>query len=135
MFRGEPIGKYFNSHDCGIIQFQESENLSAEAIAGAVRHIKEGAFLRVIWWFDRFDNKRFRSHLVCIPPYENAPKCGVFATFFLVQTHHRGIRCFKEFYRYRIGSSEVPNTAFAVPGTTYVTRRLNEYLRLLRFIC
>ncbi|QNU66208.1 SAM-dependent methyltransferase [Ruminiclostridium herbifermentans] len=79
-FRGEPIGKYFSAHDGGIIQFQESENLSAEAIERVIKHIKEGTFLRVIWWFDRFDDKRYRSCLVCNPPYDNAPKCGVFAT-------------------------------------------------------
>lgn len=71
IFRGEPIGKYYNSHDCGIIQIQESENLPAETIAGAVGHIKEGAFLRVIWLFDRFDDKRFRSHLESIIKDQN----------------------------------------------------------------
>lgn len=80
LFSGMPIGKFFNSHDGGIIQFCECENTPEEAITGAIKNIKEGSFLRVIWWFDRFDDKRFRSHLVCNPPYENAPKCGVFAT-------------------------------------------------------
>lgn len=79
-FKGESIGKYFNAHDGGIIQFQKSENLSAEAIERVVKYIKEGAFLRIIWWFDRFDDKRYRSCLLCNPPYDNAPKCGVFAT-------------------------------------------------------
>jgi excinuclease ABC subunit A len=79
-FRGEPIGKFFSSHEGGVIQFKESENLSAETIIRVIKHIKEGAFLRVIWWFERFDDKRYRSHLVCNPPYDNAPRCGVFAT-------------------------------------------------------
>lgn len=79
-FRGKPIGKFINVHDGGIIQFQELEDLPAEAIASAVRQIRGGTFLRVLWWFDRFDDRRYRSHLVCNPPYANAPRCGVFAT-------------------------------------------------------
>lgn len=80
LFRGNPIGKFFNAHDGGRIQFQKSENTSADEITESIKRIKAGAFLRVIWWFDRFDDKRYRSHLMCNPPYENAPKCGVFAT-------------------------------------------------------
>lgn len=35
---------------------------------------------RVIWWFDRFDKNTYRKTLLCKPPYENAPKTGIFAT-------------------------------------------------------
>jgi|GEM_PF-4388050 len=80
LFKGTPVGKSHSCHDGDAIQFQESENLSYEAIIRVLKHIKEGAFLRLIWWFDRFDDIRYRSHLVCNPPYDNAPKCGVFAT-------------------------------------------------------
>jgi excinuclease ABC subunit A len=37
-------------------------------------------YLRLLWWFDRFDRKELRRTLQVNPPYENAPKCGVFAT-------------------------------------------------------
>ncbi|MGF7142010.1 excinuclease ABC A subunit [Anaerotaenia torta] len=80
LFKGKPIGKFLSAHNGGVIQFQESENASADAITKSIKQIKEGAFLRVIWWFDRFDNKRYRSHSMCNPPYDNAPRCGVFAT-------------------------------------------------------
>lgn len=80
LFKGKPIAKFHNAHNGGVIQFQESENVSADAITQSIQQIKEGAFLRVIWWFDRFDDKRYRSHLMCNPPYDNAPRCGVFAT-------------------------------------------------------
>ena len=80
LFKGKSVGKFFNTHNGGVIQFQESENASADAITKSIMQIKEGAFLRVIWWFDRFDDKRYRSHLMCNPPYDNAPRCGVFAT-------------------------------------------------------
>ncbi len=80
LFNGNPVGKFLNVHNAGVIQFQESINVSADAITKLIKHIKEGFILKVIWWFDRFDDKRYRSHLMCNPPYENAPKCGVFAT-------------------------------------------------------
>lgn len=79
-FRGNPIGKFFNAHDGGRIRFWESENASSDEISEALKPIKAGAFFRVIWWFDRFDDKRYRSHFMCNPPYDNAPRCGVFAT-------------------------------------------------------
>lgn len=80
LFRGNPIGKYLNLHDGGMIKFQEVESDLTGEIAESIKYIETGAFLRVIWWFDRFDDKRYRNHLMCNPPYENAPKCGVFAT-------------------------------------------------------
>jgi excinuclease ABC subunit A len=36
-------------------------------------HIKIG------WWFHRFDKKDYRKITLCDPPYENAPRTGVFA--------------------------------------------------------
>ena len=37
-------------------------------------------YLRLLWWFDRFDRKELRRTLQVHLPYENAPKSGVFAT-------------------------------------------------------
>ena len=36
--------------------------------------------IRVIWWFHKFEKECFRNTLECDPPYENAPKTGVFAS-------------------------------------------------------
>ncbi|MDK2807383.1 MAG: excinuclease subunit [Clostridiales bacterium] len=41
---------------------------------------KPGAYLTVFWWFDKFDSKQYRTVTMCNPPYENAPRSGVFAT-------------------------------------------------------
>ncbi len=79
-FQGNPIGEFSNNHEGGVIHFRESANASADEISSSLKKIKEGTFLRVIWWFDRFDDKKYRSHLTCNPPYPNAPRCGVFAT-------------------------------------------------------
>lgn len=80
LFKGGPIGKYYSTYNGGIIQLKAENDASAEVVRKSLKNIKEGAFLRVLWWFDRFDDKRYRSHLMCNPPYEKAPRCGVFAT-------------------------------------------------------
>ncbi|MDO7976791.1 TrmO family methyltransferase domain-containing protein [Oceanotoga teriensis] len=38
------------------------------------------SFIKIFWWFDRFDKVKYRKTLICNPPYENAPKTGVFAS-------------------------------------------------------
>ncbi len=79
-FPGRPIGKFLNAPDGGRILLQEPDSVISEEIARAIKQIKEGTFLRIIWWFDRFEDKKYRKHLTCNPPYDNAPRCGVFAT-------------------------------------------------------
>jgi hypothetical protein len=37
---------------------------------------------------------------------------------------------FRGIFAQTVGTSEAPNTAFAVLGTSYVSRRLNAHLRL-----
>lgn len=39
-----------------------------------------GDYIRIVWWFDRFDQPKYRNHFTCKPPYENAPTTGVFAS-------------------------------------------------------
>lgn len=39
-----------------------------------------GDYIRIIWWFHRFDRSIYRTHYTCNPPYENAPMTGVFAS-------------------------------------------------------
>ncbi len=37
-------------------------------------------YVKVIWWFHKFDKKEFRRATECNPPYEKAPRSGIFAT-------------------------------------------------------
>lgn len=37
-------------------------------------------YIKVFWWFNKFDSEIFRKSTQCNPPYENAPKTGIFAT-------------------------------------------------------
>jgi len=79
-FKDEPVGEYLFVNHYGRIQFHKSDSLSENELHEAMSKIKKGDYLRVLWWFHRFDDMRYRSHLMCNPPYEGAPRCGVFAT-------------------------------------------------------
>ncbi|KAB3529427.1 ATP-binding cassette domain-containing protein [Alkaliphilus pronyensis] len=79
-FNGNPIGEYLFFSKSGVIQINESEYLPKYKIESVLEKIEKGDYLRVLWWFDRFDKKELRKNCMCNPPYENAPKCGIFAT-------------------------------------------------------
>lgn len=36
--------------------------------------------IKIMWWFSRFDEPKYRRATECNPPYENAPITGIFAT-------------------------------------------------------
>ncbi len=80
-FNGNPIGEYLYVNNNGVIQLRESEYLTSHHIEAILEKIeKKGDYLRILWWFDRCDKTEYRKNRMCNPPYENAPKCGVFAT-------------------------------------------------------
>lgn len=79
-FKENPIGEYLFVNNTGVIQFRESEFLNSKEIELVLERIEEGDYLRVLWWFHRFDKKEFRKNRMCKPPYENAPRTGIFAT-------------------------------------------------------
>lgn len=39
-----------------------------------------GTYVKVYWWFHKFDEDKYRQATQCNPPYENAPRTGIFAT-------------------------------------------------------
>lgn len=36
--------------------------------------------IKIMWWFSRFDEPKYRRATECNPPYENAPRTGIFAS-------------------------------------------------------
>jgi excinuclease ABC subunit A len=42
--------------------------------------IQNCSHIRIFWWFDRFDKHEYRKVTQCNPPYENAPRTGIFAS-------------------------------------------------------
>lgn len=36
--------------------------------------------IKVIWWFHKFEKDTYKKTMQCDPPYENAPKTGIFAS-------------------------------------------------------
>ncbi len=79
-FKGNSIGEYLFADNMGMIQLRESKDMTGRDIEALLDKISNGDYIRILWWFHRFDGKRYRSCTMCNPPYENAPKCGIFAT-------------------------------------------------------
>jgi excinuclease ABC A subunit len=80
LFRGNVVGEYLFANHSGMLQFHETDERSGREIELLIKQLQEGDILRVLWWFHRFDDKRYRSHVTCKPPYDNAPRTGVFAS-------------------------------------------------------
>ncbi len=71
------------SEDAGEYRFVDGEQqiiLSDHAINESLMTINSGDYIRVFWWFHLFDTSRYRRSRTCNPPYENAPRTGIFAT-------------------------------------------------------
>ena len=49
--------------------------------------ISNHSHVRVLWYFSRFDAERYRKITQCEPPYEKAPRTGVFASRSPVRTN------------------------------------------------
>lgn len=79
-FKGDPVGEYLFVSHYGKIQFHKTDSLLENELHEEMSKIKKGDYLRVLWWFHRFDDQKYRNHLMCNPPYKAAPRCGVFAT-------------------------------------------------------
>ena len=66
-----PCGKVKKIRGNTFIYFQNNEFLEK---------IKNSSHIKIYWWFDKFDKPLYRKTTLCNPPYENAPKTGVFAS-------------------------------------------------------
>jgi excinuclease ABC subunit A len=51
-----------------------------EAFIPALKQLEHFSHVRVLWWFHRLQDDRFRRATQNTPPYENAPVTGVFAS-------------------------------------------------------
>ena len=40
----------------------------------------ETPYIKLFWWFHKFDSELYRKATECNPPYENAPRSGIFST-------------------------------------------------------
>lgn len=72
----------FNLQQIGLIKKIDGEYyLDLKGINNDIFKKLDGfSHIRIIWWFNRFDNKTYRKITQCDPPYENAPRTGVFAS-------------------------------------------------------
>lgn len=66
-FHVNPIGVIRNAHGEIYIQLKDMLEIKSK-------------YVKVFWWFDKFDSTIYRQTTECNPPYENAPRSGIFAT-------------------------------------------------------
>ena len=66
-FEIEKVGYIRQTH--GLIYIEMNQSISIKS-----------DYIKVIWWFDKFDEAKYRRAVECNPPYENAPRSGIFAT-------------------------------------------------------
>jgi len=57
LFKGDPIGEFMYCRNYGMIRLRGKDSLPEKAFTEALMKIKAGTFLRVLWWFNRFDDK------------------------------------------------------------------------------
>ncbi|WP_326907161.1 TrmO family methyltransferase domain-containing protein [Sedimentibacter sp. MB31-C6] len=74
------IGEYKVYENRTVIQLEKKILKEIEYCPDNAHIIKKGDYIRVLWWFHRFDKDSFRKNRMCSPPYNNAPKMGIFAT-------------------------------------------------------
>ncbi len=69
-------------HPIGNIRKKEGEYYLKLEEAGfeVLEGLKDFSHIRILWWFDKFDDKKYRRITEGNPPYENAPRTGIFAT-------------------------------------------------------
>lgn len=79
-FKNHDIGKYMYINKKSVILIEESKDQEDNEMASALENIHQGDYLRILWWFHKHDKKELRKICMVTPPYENAPRSGVFAT-------------------------------------------------------
>lgn len=67
------IGKYKRKNQKDTIILNECNRQKLEKL-------KEFSHLKILWWFSKFEGDIFRKTLQANPPYEGAPKTGVFGS-------------------------------------------------------
>jgi len=72
-YSAEPIGNFRKIDGLGYIILNNSHK-------DIVKMIKGFSHIRIMWWFSKFEKENFRKILQVYPPYDKAPKMGVFAT-------------------------------------------------------
>ena len=67
------IGSIYNESGKTLLKFNEEFNKKIELL-------KNFSHIKVLWWFSRFDEEKYRKAVQCNPPYEKAPRTGIFAS-------------------------------------------------------
>lgn len=70
----------YSIESIGSIRKVNGENFIEVIDTNIFKKVKGYSHIKIMWWFHRFDNIKYRRCVECDPPYEDAPKTGVFAS-------------------------------------------------------
>lgn len=76
------VKEIYNTPKIGCIRKKEGQyflELNEQCIE-LINGLKGFSHIKILWWFDKFDKKNYRKITECNPPYENAPRTGIFAS-------------------------------------------------------
>lgn len=66
--------------ECGKIKKRHGETFIKMDTCELIESIAGCSHIRIFWWFSKFDKPVYRRATECDPPYENAPRTGIFAS-------------------------------------------------------
>lgn len=76
--------QYIEEKDRGLYTIDEIgviRSIHGKTYIETVENMKvETPYVKVLWWFHKFDSDKYRKATQCNPPYENAPRTGIFAS-------------------------------------------------------
>lgn len=70
----------YTLEDIGQIKNRDGKKYIELKQGDALLDLEGCSHIKIIWWFHKFDEANYRRCVECDPPYENAPRTGVFAT-------------------------------------------------------
>ncbi|MFO7863108.1 MAG: excinuclease ABC subunit UvrA [Salinivirgaceae bacterium] len=81
--RGDAISQTIVTTDvipCGRVSKYRGDTFLILKVPYLINNLTDCTHIKVFWWFNKFDKPIYRKATECDPPYENAPRTGIFAS-------------------------------------------------------
>lgn len=81
-FMNSEIEEHCSINRLGLVRKRDGKCLIEleDTDEGFFNYLEEFSHVKILWWFDRFDKSNYRKTTQCNPPYEKAPRTGIFAS-------------------------------------------------------
>ena len=81
--RNDPTSNSIVSTDlvpCGRVNKHRGDTFLILKEHSIIEKLSDCSHIKIFWWFNKFDKPIYRKATECDPPYENAPRTGIFAS-------------------------------------------------------